>query len=130
MTPPNHISGEIVRRRSKPGQWRIGSPALARGRQVRNLPTLKVAPRAGIPENAPAKAVGVDCGARFLATHPVTNPVVDPISDGWCFDDPVFVMDLTFTLAGDMDCNVTPRQDQIPPIQHCWALDNNCFTHP
>jgi hypothetical protein len=38
--------------------------------------------RVGLPESAPAKAVGVDSGARFLNAHPTTNPIVDLISIG------------------------------------------------
>ena len=81
--------------------------------KLSNVKRIGVAPRAGrvgLPHDAPAKAVGVDCGARFLKTHPVTNPVVDPISHGWYFDDPVFLKDLTFTLAGDIDRNVIPTR--------------------
>lgn len=85
--------------------------------KLSNVKRIGVAPRAGrvgLPESAPAKAVGVDCGARFLKTHPVTNPVVDPISLGWYFDDPVFLKDLTFTLAGDIDRNVIPTRVTTP----------------
>jgi hypothetical protein len=75
--------------------------------KLSNVKRVEVAPRAGrvgLPHDALAKAVSVDCGARFLKT----NPVVDPISHGWYFDDPVFLKNLTYTLAGDMDRNVIP----------------------
>jgi hypothetical protein len=87
--------------------------------KLSNVQRIGVAPRAGrlgLPESAPAKAVGVDCGARFLKAHPVTNPVVDPISHGRYFDDPVFLKDLTFTLAGDMDRNVIPTRLTTPTL--------------
>jgi Alpha/beta hydrolase of unknown function (DUF900) len=87
--------------------------------KLSNVKRVGVAPRAGrvgLPHDAPAKAVSVDCGAHFLKTHPVTNPVVDPISHGWCFDDPVFLKDLTFTLAGDMDRNVIPTRVTNPTL--------------
>ena len=87
--------------------------------KLSNVKRVGVSPRAGgvgLPENAPAKAVGVDCGARFLQTHPVTNPVVDPISHGWYFDDSVSLKDLTFTLAGDMDRNVIPTRVTTPTL--------------
>ena len=74
---------------SEPGPTRLRS-VLKRS----NVKRIGVAPRGGrvgLPESAPAKAVGVDCGARFLKAHPTTNPVVDPISHGWYFDDPVFL---------------------------------------
>ncbi len=87
--------------------------------KLSNVKRVGVAPRAGrvgLPADAPAKAVGVDCGARFLKAHPTTNPVVDPISHGWYFDDPVFIKDLTFTLAGDMDRNVIPTRLAHPVL--------------
>ena len=40
------------------------------------------ADRFKLPENALAKAGGVECAARFHKTDPVTIPVVDPISHG------------------------------------------------
>lgn len=64
----------------------------------------------------PAKAVGADSGARFLKTHPVTIPVVDPISHGWCFDHPVCLKDLAYTLAGDMDREVIPTRTNRPHL--------------
>lgn len=87
--------------------------------KLSNAKRIGVAPRAvrvGLPESAPAKAVGVDCGASFLKAHPTTNPVVDPISHGWYFDDPVFLKDLTFTLVGDMDRNVIPTRVTTPTL--------------
>jgi hypothetical protein len=116
MTSQNHISGEFVRRRAQSGHWCIGSHAPAQALNVRSNSTFGVAARAGLPENAPAKAIGVDGGARFLKTHPVTNPVVDPISLGWYFDDPVFLKDLTFTLAGEIDRNVIPTRVATPTL--------------
>lgn len=82
-----------------------------------NVKRIGVAPRAGrvgLLEHAPAKAVGVDRGTRFLKAHPTTNPVVDPIAHGWYFDDTVFLKDLTFTLTGDMDRNVIPTWVTTP----------------
>jgi esterase/lipase superfamily enzyme len=87
--------------------------------KLSNVKRIGVAPRAGrvgLPADAPTKAVGVDCGDRFRNAHPTTNPVVDPISHGWYFDDPVFLMDLTFTLAGDMDREVIPTRVHRPHL--------------
>lgn len=116
MTSSNHISGEFVRRRAQPGHWCTGSHAPAQGIDVRNHSTFKAAFRAHFLENADTKSDGADYGARFLKAHPVTNPVVDPISHGWYFDDPVFLKDLTFTLAGDMDRNVIPTRVTTPTL--------------
>lgn len=47
--------------------------------KLSNVKPIAVAPRAGrvgLPESAPAKAVGVDCGARVLRAHSATAPVV------------------------------------------------------
>lgn len=88
--------------------------------KLSNVKRIGVAPRAGrvgLPDGAPAKAVGVDCGARFQKQHPATKPVVDPVSHGWYFEDPVFYRDLAFTLAGDMDRSVIPTRTLIPHLQ-------------
>jgi hypothetical protein len=87
--------------------------------KLSNAKRVGVAPRAGrvgLQENTPAKALGIDCGTRFLKTHLTTNPVVDPISHGWCFDDPAFLKDLTFTFAGDMDRNIIPTGVASPTL--------------
>lgn len=87
--------------------------------KLSNVKRVGVAPRAGrigLPDGAPAKAVGVDCGARFLKTHPVTNPIVDPISHSWYFDDAIFYKDLAYTLAGDIDRNVIPTRVFRPTL--------------
>lgn len=69
-----------------------------------------------LPESALAKAVGVDCAARFLETQTNTNPVVDPISHAWYFDDHVFLKDITFIPAGDMDRIVNPKRLITPTL--------------
>lgn len=48
--------------------------------------------------------------------HQCQNLDVDPISHGWYFDDPVFLKDLTYTLAGDMDRNVIPTRVMKPSL--------------
>jgi hypothetical protein len=87
--------------------------------KLSNVKRIGVAPRAGrvgLPIDAPVKAVGVDCGPRFLKTHPVTKPIVDSVSHGWYFDDPIFFKDLTYTLAGDMDRHVIPTRTPFPVL--------------
>jgi len=104
---------------SEPGPTRFLKVPDIKVLKLSNVKRIGVAPRAGrvgLPESAPTKAVGVDCGARFLKAHPTTNPVVDPISHGWYFDDPVFMKDLTYTLAGDMDRNVIPTRITTPHL--------------
>lgn len=83
--------------------------------KLSNVKRIGVAPRAGrvgLPVGAPSKAVGVDCGSRYLKTHPGSKPVVDAVSHSWYFDDQIFMKDLTYTLAGDMDRNVVPTRNQ------------------
>ncbi len=117
------MPGSIVCTRALKGGSFSSEPGPTRLRSVLKLSNVKrigVAPRAGrvsLPESAPAKAVGVDCGARFPKTNPTTNPVVDSISHGWSFDEPVFLKDLTFTLAGDMDRNVIPTRITTPTLR-------------
>jgi hypothetical protein len=87
--------------------------------KLSNVKRIGVAPRAGrvgLPLNAPTKAVGVDCGPRFRKVHPVSKPIVDTVSHGWYFDDPVFYKDLAYTLAGDMDRNVIPTRVACPAL--------------
>ena len=72
------------------------------------------ADRFKLPENALAKAGGVECAALFHKAYPVTIPVVDPISHGWYADDAVFLKDLTFTLECDgpqCHCNTSDHPD-------------------
>lgn len=87
--------------------------------KLSNVKRIGVAPRAGrvgLPSEAPAKAVGVNCGSRFLKSHPITNPFIDPISHSWYFEDSIFYKDLAYTLAGDMDRNVIPTRTNTPTL--------------
>lgn len=86
-----------------------------------------VAPRAGrlgLTENAHAKTLSVDYVARVFKTH----PVVDPISHGWSFDDPVFLKDLTFTFAGEIDQIVIPTQVTRNPQPRGEIIVNFIFS--
>lgn len=87
--------------------------------KLSNVKRIGVAPRAGrvgLPADAPTKAVGVDCGDRFRNAHPVTKPIIDTVSHGWYFDDPVFLKDLAYTIAGDMDREVIPTRTHRPHL--------------
>ncbi|MBK1882355.1 alpha/beta hydrolase [Luteolibacter pohnpeiensis] len=87
--------------------------------KLSNVKRVGVAPRTGrvgLPLDAPVKAVGVDCGARFLKTHPVTKPILDSVSHGWYFDDTIFYRDLAYTLAGDIDREVIPTRTRSPVL--------------
>jgi hypothetical protein len=87
--------------------------------KLSNVKRIGVAPRAGrigLPPDAPTKAVGVNCGDRFRKVHPVNTPVIDTVSHGWYFDDPLFYKDLSHTLSGDMDRNVVPTRIMTPDL--------------
>lgn len=75
---PKIMPDYIVCTRAIEGGSFSSGPRLTRLRTVLKLSNVKRiggAPRAGrvgLPESAPAKSVGVVCGARFLKAHPTT----------------------------------------------------------
>ncbi|HNP37243.1 MAG TPA: alpha/beta fold hydrolase [Woeseiaceae bacterium] len=76
-----------------------------------------VAPRAGrrgLPDDAPDKAVNVNCGDYFKRHYldPKKDPKKDTHENGhaWYFEDPVFLADLVQTLAGNLDRRVVARR--------------------
>lgn len=61
--------------------------------------------RVGLPADAPAKAVNVDCGEyyqRMIQSRPQDDIIGYP-SHSWHIGDPVFTEDLAHTLNGDLD---------------------------
>jgi esterase/lipase superfamily enzyme len=72
-----------------------------------------VAPRAGrrgLPANRPEKAVNVNCGDHFLATHAESGDS----GHSWYFRDPVFIRDLVQTLSGNRDRRVVAARRSLP----------------
>ncbi len=72
-----------------------------------------VAPRAGrrgLPENRPEKAVNVNCGDHFRATHAASGDN----GHSWYFRDPVVVADLAQTLGGNRDRRVVSARKSLP----------------
>jgi esterase/lipase superfamily enzyme len=93
--------------------------------QISNVKRVGVEPRVGrvgLPPNAPAKTVNVDCSARFEKARPADMNVVDAatFSHGWYFSDPNFFTDLAQTLSGAVDRAVVPGR--------ILAADGRSFT--
>ena len=77
--------------------------------KLSNVKRAGVAPRAGrrgLPQDAPEKAVNVNCGAYYKEKFGKTGDS----GHSWYFDDDVFVADLVATLTGDDDRLVTGRR--------------------
>ena len=79
--------------------------------QISNVKRAGVAPRAGrvgLPDNAPAKTVNVDCSARFATTRrPGDSPAAAASwSHSWYFADANFYADLAEVLRGAVDRSV------------------------
>lgn len=80
---------------------------------VSNAKRLGVSPRAGrigLPEDAPHKAVNVDCTTHFHALTPPKGAGM-AYCHSWHFTDPRFGLDLALTLEGAMDRNAIPTRD-------------------
>jgi esterase/lipase superfamily enzyme len=67
-----------------------------------NAKRVGVAPRAGragLPEDAPDKAVNVDCSG-YWKTIPAGQPIIGSRSHSWHIGDPVWTQDLLLTMYG------------------------------
>lgn len=91
--------------------------------QVSNLKRVGLSPRVGrvgLPANQPAKAVDVDCTARFEALPDARAPFA---SHTFYFDDDLFHADLAATLLGRVDRAALPTRERYagsePPA---WRL--------
>ena len=73
---------------------------------ISNVKRIGVAPRAGrvgLPEDAPRKAVDVDCGAHWSELNEDAAERRGRFDHSWHFGDGVFVRDLAATLRGQVD---------------------------
>lgn len=80
--------------------------------QVSNLKRVGLSPRVGrvgLPDTQPAKAVDVDCTARFEAWN---GPRAGFASHTFYFDDPLFYTDLAATLLGRADRAAMPTRER------------------
>jgi hypothetical protein len=82
--------------------------------KLSNIKRVGVAPRAGrvgLPEDAPQKAVNVNCGPHFDKLPPKEDPNVPGAwSHSWYFGDKGFARDLAHTIQGDIDRNFIPTR--------------------
>jgi hypothetical protein len=67
--------------------------------------------RVGLPNDAPAKAVNVDCG-DYWTTIPNNQPVIGNREHSLRIGDPVFTRDMIDTMRGT-DRQVMPTREQI-----------------
>ncbi|MCX7644024.1 MAG: alpha/beta fold hydrolase [Rhodobacteraceae bacterium] len=81
-----------------------------------NVKRVGVAPRAGrvgLPPTAPAKAADVDCGPHYERTRAAHEGRENP-GHTWYFHDALFMRDLAFTLAGEIDRASIPTRAAGP----------------
>lgn len=80
---------------------------------VSNMKRLGTAPRAGrigLPNDAPRKAVNVDCSSYFETKDPEKSKYVGTFNHSWHIGDELFALDLALTLEGEIDREVIPTR--------------------
>jgi esterase/lipase superfamily enzyme len=86
--------------------------------QISNLKRLGVAPRVGrvgLPDDAPASAVNVDCTAYWRTLDENQRRFSDGVfCHSWYFGDLGFTRDLAETLHGGLDRAAIPGRDAVP----------------
>lgn len=97
--------------------------------QISNAKRLGIAPRVGrvgLPDDAPAKAVNLDCSARYAAED--AKGAFDRFdlglgqSHSWYFHDDAVMRDLAITLGGKIDRNVIPTRTKSPDRPGSFTL--------
>ena len=81
--------------------------------KISNVKRLGAAPRlgrVGLPDDAPAKAVDVDCSRHWRGLEESGSGVIGDFSHSWHFDDALFASDLAYTLRGDIDRREIPTR--------------------
>ena len=75
--------------------------------------------RVGLPSNAPATAVNVECGEYYQLMMREGGPAVavGVPSHSWFIGDAVFTADLAYTLNGDLDRRAIPTREGLPSGQ-------------
>ncbi|MBS0570600.1 MAG: alpha/beta hydrolase [Proteobacteria bacterium] len=77
---------------------------------ISNVKRIGIAPRVGrvgLPDNAPAASVDVDCSSYYAQID--SHPLPDVASHSWYFGDAVFAQDLFETIIGIESRNVSTR---------------------
>jgi esterase/lipase superfamily enzyme len=80
-----------------------------------NVKRVGIAPRVGrhgLPDDAPFKAINVDC-SDYWETIPSTQPVIGSREHSWHIGDPVFTRDMLYTIEG-LERNVIPTRRLLP----------------
>lgn len=104
---------------------------------ISNAKRLGVSPRAGrvgLPEDAHAKAVDVDCSRHFQTIDPKKATYFGTFAHSWHIGDPVFALDLAMTLEGRIDRRFLPTRESLgsrlllrkgrrPSFERDWHLD-------
>lgn len=81
--------------------------------KISNAKRLGMAPRVGrvgLPQDAPAKSVDVDCGEHFKSLDEKTATFYGSFPHSWHLGDQVFTQDLLFTIQGDLDRTKIPTR--------------------
>jgi hypothetical protein len=100
---------------------------------ISNVKRLGIAPRVGrvgLPDDAPAKAVNVDCGAYYnlLTTDAGVRATDSPEgivgfpSHSWYFGNKLFASDLFQTLIGTDRTLAATRAEVTPPLVNRFLL--------
>ena len=87
--------------------------------QISNVKRIGLAPRigrVGLPDDAPPKAINVDCSSHFRTTYGESDGTTDFLtkSHSWHFSDAVFHRDLAITLRGTIDRELIPTRSISP----------------
>ncbi len=81
--------------------------------KLSNAKRIGMAPRVGrvgLPDDAPANCVNVDCGDYWETLDGAATRAPGSFPHSWHFDDPRFAKDLVYTLQGDIDRHRIPTR--------------------
>jgi len=107
---------------------------------ISNAKRLGTSPRAGrigLPQNAHAKSVNVDCTGYFAAKNPSQSKFNGTFNHSWHIGDSVFALDLAMTLEAAIDRTALPtrqysstdgltlRPGQRPAFQAAWDAESS-----
>ena len=70
--------------------------------------------RVGLPADANAKAVNVNCSNYFATKDPKKSEFNGTFNHSWHIGDPVFALDLAMTLEAEIDRGALPTRNETP----------------
>ncbi len=94
--------------------------------KLSNIKRVGVAPRVGrvgLPDEAPIKAVNINCGRHFRSLPEDPN-VPGAWVHSWHFGDRSFARDLVYTLQGDIDRNFIPTRSRTSDGLHLNSISD------